>query len=219
MHSLFQSSTQGGLPMTIQKASTIKFFRYLAIFCAITMGFFSIVATSEDDAKDALAVDFSEEVTLETPPVEVEKVGVGDADAGPECETITVNEAITLALAEEEITFIDYTDVDSIDLDNATCTYTAVWVGQFSDISCTLKVSGPEGAPTATVTAQAISGAEGSLTIDDATKTAIQYYLDNPDTAMTACYECTDDPETVTSYTIEFVLKAGATIKGEYFPD
>ena len=210
--------------MIIQKAGVLKYLRYLGIFCAITMGFFSIVATSEDDAKDALGieVDFSEDVTLEIPPVEVEKPvaeNAGIADAGPVCEDSTVNEAITLALAEEEIDFIDYTDVDSIVLNDATCTYNAQWVGAFEDISCELTVRGlSEGDPTATVEAQAISGETGSLTLDDATRKVIQHYLDNPDTTMEACYVCTDDPGTVDSYTISFTLKAGATIKGKYVP-
>lgn len=206
--------------MIIQRAGVFKFFRYLGIFCALTMGFFSIVATSEDDVKDALAVDFSEDVTLETPPVEVEKVEVAPGDAGPECETMTVNEAIDLALAQEEIDFIDYSDVDDIILKDASITYSATWVGDFTKIKCELKLTGPKAEdPSATISDIAVSGETNTLTLDNATKTVIQHYLDNPDKPMTACYTCTDDPALVDSYIVTFVIKAGTTIEGEYFPD
>lgn len=204
--------------MTIQKTNTIKFFRYLAIFCAITMGFFSIVATSEDDVKDALAVDFSEDVTLETTPVEVEKVEVAAADAGPVCETMSINEAIDLAVADLDIK-ISSDDVNDIILNDASVTYSATWKGDFTTIKCKLDISGAKGEePTATISDIAVSGETNTLTLDEATKDVIQHYLDNPDTPMKACYECTDDPETVDSYLVTFVIKAGTTIKGDYFP-
>ena len=42
--------------MIIQRTGVVKFLRYLGVFCAITMGFFSIVATSEDDVADAIGL-------------------------------------------------------------------------------------------------------------------------------------------------------------------
>jgi len=59
--------------MIIQKAGVIKFARYLAIFCAITMGFFCIVATSEDDAADIVSIPVDADYDLSAGEVTVDK--------------------------------------------------------------------------------------------------------------------------------------------------
>ena len=63
--------------MIIQKAGVIKFTRYLAIFCAITMGFICIVASSEDDIEDELAFDKN---------LQVASVEVTEGDPAPSAD-------------------------------------------------------------------------------------------------------------------------------------
>ncbi|MBW2176646.1 MAG: hypothetical protein JRH03_06805, partial [Deltaproteobacteria bacterium] len=101
--------------MIIQKAGVFKFLRYLGIFCALTMGFFSIVATSEDDVADTLGIDteFSTNADVELPSINVKK------DAQPQFAavyaasgTTTVQTAIDQANTEA----LDDVDITSVTL-------------------------------------------------------------------------------------------------------
>ena len=116
--------------MMIQRTNSIKFLRYLGIFCALTMGFFSIVATSEDDVEDAAA--FDEEL-------QIASVTVTDGDPAPaslheDCESgLSIN-----GLADDASVDTDDPQVYGTGAWNETNEEFGILVLEDADGSCTV---------------------------------------------------------------------------------
>lgn len=102
--------------MIIQKTGVFKFLRYLGIFCALAMGFVSIVATSEEDAADALGIDtsFNETVYLSSGEVTVDKENeVVAEELFKNCSEILSVEGL---LMQHE----DWEDIQEVDMESQT---------------------------------------------------------------------------------------------------
>ena len=219
--------------MFIQKAGMLKVLRYLGIFCAITMGFMTIVATSEDDAKDAVEdlvdVDYEEDVEMELEPVAVEKESGAESQslsrsmadvmaAGDECGQTSVNDALETAINAADIDVdIDVEDIGEVELDYVEADYTAVWSGDNppTTLTCTLNIAGVDaGDPAAQLSETTINGASGTVSIAGASLTVVDHYLQNPDKEFMYCAACTDT-EGIETYTVTFNIEIGVTIRGE----
>ncbi|MEN8245315.1 MAG: hypothetical protein ABFS43_10485 [Thermodesulfobacteriota bacterium] len=208
--------------MIIQRAGVLKFLRYLGIFCAITMGFFSIVATSEEDAKDALGVEipFEGDAEIELDPVTVEKADeVAPTEGDPDCPDVTVQQVLDDALAGliDGVT-VTGDDVDTITLNYASSNYTVAWsgAGAVTDITCWLTITG------LTTPAQSIEldhtvlqNSTGSVHLDADELAVINFYLQNRTEQFEYCYTCTSTAG-IDDYTAEFTLEIGVTVEGEY---
>jgi len=204
--------------MIIQKTGMLKYLRYLGIFCAITMGFMTIVATGEDDAEDLAAdivdIDFDENADLELDSVTIEKSDAEVQIAATEqtCDTTSVNQAI----ADANIEGIDNVTIKTVKLLYVQARYrNATWAPSSStSLTCTASISG--GGPDATFTATAINAANSdwvNLTLPTAAQDAINYYLTNRGEAFTYCVVC-DDGDEITEYSVEYDLNIGVNIEG-----
>ena len=209
--------------MIIQKAGVLKYLRYLGIFCAITMGFFSIVATSEEDAKDAIGVTvpFEGDAEIELDPVTVEKTDEPAPAAGdPDCPDVTVQAVLDDALdgLVDGIT-ITGSDVDTITLNYANSTYTALWTGTGAptEISCVLEITGlTTPAQSITLAATAIQNAGPvSVGFNNAELAVINFYLQNRTEQFEYCYTCTSS-DNIDTYDVTFTIDIGVTVEGEY---
>ena len=115
--------------MIIQKAGVIKFLRYLGIFCALTMGFFSIVGSDESDVEDAAAQD----VDLTLDPITVTKPAALDVI---ECETgLTINDGIIDA-------GVDTGDIKSVELNKLEARYrNSSWIPDTEAFKCSVSMT------------------------------------------------------------------------------
>jgi len=218
--------------MTIQKANTIKFFRYLAIFCAITMGFFSIVATSSEDAKDALGITIpfnDEEAEMELETVTVEK-GIGGDLAQPmeefTCQTKNILELLTIAIDEFNVENDLGEDVSVEDIDDITYDYVSGWynihdvVGDITDTVCTVKLFDGDMAELIEITRtedMVLFDQDVQLVIDEpGLQPIIEYYLmdENLGENFTVCGRCTET-DLLESYSIDFDVDIGIFVSGE----
>lgn len=195
--------------MIIQKAGVLRYLRYLGIFCVIAMGFFSIVATSEDDAADALGIPSSADTDLALQSVTVEK-GTGGLSVNPfasttNCGATTIQtELDNSGLSQDLLDLASSIEFTQLDID-----YTYSVDGALEDLSCTL-----------TIEYNAADVEIGTVTIDTADKSlvslvnvtvpttameAINYYLAkaNWSVPLNYCVVCTDT-DTVQNYTLTY---------------
>ena len=183
----------------IQRTNTIKFLRYLGIFCALTMGFFSIVATSEDDVEDALA----QEGDATYGPFTVSKTAeAGAAATESECE---VGVSINDALDEVDI------DIGDIELKKLEVSYrNATWEGT-GDFTCWVELTDLGGGgydlTTDPITFQERGDTWSSpITATSDELSAINYFLDHRDEEFTICAVCSDNAGDITSYSVEIEI-------------
>ena len=206
--------TEKEVKMILSKAGTFKTLRFLGIFCAIVMGFMTLVGTSEDDAKDIVDVDFDANATFELDPITVDQsVNTLSIQAAGEanCGSLTINEA--LAAVEDEIEDLDQVDIDDVELRFVEGTYTANWLPDtVASFSCSLTISGSQ--PTITIAETAINGTEGPLNdiLTEEQIGVINYYLSNRNEAFSYCVTC-DDVE-LDSYSVTYNVDIEVTISG-----
>ena len=211
--------------MTIQKASTIKFFRYLAIFCAITMGFFSIVATSEDDVKDALNLTFDENADLTTEEVTVDKTDlVQEAADFEDCaEGLTVQSGLD-ALEDVDLSEVD---INSVEINALQYLYNnADYNGGDPDFSCVIEINEIDPPlqsvrdpynttlPAIQVNQTNVDWTTFSLTQDNID--TISYYLANLNEDFDICVECDVVTGEEDTFTATFKLNFDVNIKGDF---
>jgi microcystin-dependent protein len=200
--------------MIISKAGTFKLLRILGIFCAIAMGFVTLVGTSEDDATNAVGVDDSVEANadLTLDPVTVEKVGTTSImAAGDDCNTISINSA--LEAVKDDIENYDNLDINSVELRYVSGSYTASWLpAEVTSFSCSLTITGEQ---STTIAATAINNASGNLdsTLSQAQIDVINHYLNNRSEEFTYCVVC-DDVE-LDSYSVTYEVEIGVKVKGD----
>lgn len=210
--------------MIIQKAGVLKYLRYLGIFCALTMGFVSIVATSEEDAADALGVDtdFDQDFDLAVNEITVEKT----AEPGPAAAYSNCEENLSI---QQGIDALENSDIDDVDLDSVTLNYLevrykdATWQTLAAD-SLTCSVSLTEVDPPATRDAynttfpsiQIIQNSSDwtSLTLSDDNKTVINHYLNNRTEEFHICVECDDNAGEITEFSVTVEANLDIKIKG-----
>lgn len=199
--------------MIITKAGRFKLIRFLGVFCAIVMGFMTLVATSEDDVTDAVDIDFDEDATLDLNSVTVNESvntlsiqAVGDANCG--------STSIDAALDAADIDDLDQVDIDSVTLNSIGGTYTASWLPDtVTSFTCSASISGAAG--DITVAETAMNDVEGNLDnqLSAAEIDALNYYLDNRGEVFTYCVTC-DDTE-LDSFTVTYDIEVNVTIEGE----
>lgn len=197
--------------MIIQKAGVFKFFRYLGIFCAITMGFFSIVATSEDDVADAVGVPESADTELEMQPVTVEKgtggLNVDLLDTTQNCGSTTIQDELDKAdLSEELLDMIDTVQFTQLDID-----YVVAFNGAEEPLACTLTIEyNAEDVEIGTVTVDQANNSLEKVEVPSTAMEAINYFLANWDATMNYCVVCEDTGVAVNytlTYTPKFLVK------------
>ncbi|MCG6909009.1 MAG: hypothetical protein LJE94_02660 [Deltaproteobacteria bacterium] len=213
--------------MIIQKAGVFRLLRYLGVFCAITMGFFSIVATSEDDVKDALDLEFSENYELSTGEVTVAKpAAVQIAEVVKGCTDSLSVRGVMQNLEDWED--IEKVDIDSIKLDpkKIRVEYRNAWTDPANEtFSCTATFE--ELNPPDTRDAYTFSLPAFDVTFNDSTwKTAvdidptdemmnaINYFLANRAETFKICYECTFDEQTIDDWSVGIRLILPVKITG-----
>ncbi|MEJ2097265.1 MAG: hypothetical protein P8Y38_09055, partial [Deltaproteobacteria bacterium] len=116
--------------MIISRTGTLRLLRIIGVFCALTMGFLTLVGTSEDDATNALGVDDDFD---ETADVELDEVTTTEADTNASavflplagnCSSLTVNQALEDLEAKGDIDDLDKLDIGSITLQYISGSYT-----------------------------------------------------------------------------------------------
>ena len=206
--------------MIITKAGKFNMIRFLGIFCAIAMGFLTLVATSEDDVKDAVDIDFSETADIELNDVTVERIAVASIyGAGDDCDDISVAQA--LIDLEEQIEDLDEVDIEEIDLEYVEGTYSgATWLpAEITAITCSLTITGVTAEQSTTIAETVIQragGASGALSTDDLTddqRDVLNFYLENRDEEFEYCVECSDTD--LDSYSVTYSVNIGIEISGE----
>lgn len=203
--------------MIISKAGAFKMLRIIGIFCAIVMGFVTLVGTSESDVKDAAGIDtsFEKDADIELEPVTVEKStnGLSIQAAGDDCDTMTIDDALTAL--ENDIENLDQVNIDEIELLYVHGNYTASWSPEdVTSFTCSLTIAGTQ---STTIAETAINSTSANQTIDDTLTQAqidvINFYLANTDEPFTYCVVC-DDTD-IDSYNVTYNVEIGVTIKGE----
>jgi hypothetical protein len=185
--------------MIIQKTSTLKFLRYLGIFCAITMGFFSIVATSEDDAADAIGVPESADTSFNLQSVEVVK-GTGGLATEEECGSTTIQDELDNSdLSQDLLDLIDTIQFTQLDID-----YVLSFDGAEEPLTCTLTIEyNAADVEIATITVDQANASLKAVTVPDTAMEAINYHLANWDAPLVYCVTCTDN-DLSANYTLTY---------------
>ncbi len=206
--------------MIIQKAGVLKYLRYLGIFCAITMGFFSIVATSEDDVADTLGIDtsFDQDFDLTVEPVTVEKTATPTAADETECELgLTVNAGID-SLESSEIVDVD---IDNVTLNVLEARYKdASWSPGDEEFTCTVSLTEVAAEGTNNITVGPITVTQESaewsewITLTPTDMSAINYYLQNRDAAFDLCVVCSDNSEVIEAFSVTVEVNFDVNIEG-----
>ena len=194
--------------MIIQRAGIIKFARYLAIFCAITMGFFCIVATSEDDAEDAV-----EEAAAFDEDIEVASVTVTSGDPAPtslhkNCELgISINGLATDA-------GVDTSDIKSIKLNSLSARYrNADITPDTGTFTCSATLSGDQNTTFPSIDVVEGNGDWIGATLSQNNLDAVNYYLDNRDAVFDICAVCDADVgNTIEDFTADIEVKMDVEI-------
>lgn len=198
--------------MIITKSGKFKVLRFIGVFCAIIMGFMTLVGTSEDDADDIIDIDFDAEAEVELDPVTVTQAsGASIQIAGSDCGTISINGA--LEELEDEIENLDEVDIDSVDFDYISGTYSDVqWTpNPPATITCSLTITGTQ---STTIAETVINGSDGNIdnTLTPDQIAVLNYYLDNRNEEFTYCVTCTDTE--LTTYSVTYNVDIGIIIEG-----
>ncbi|RLB97498.1 MAG: hypothetical protein DRH90_23285 [Deltaproteobacteria bacterium] len=205
--------------MIIQRAGVLKYLRYLGIFCALTMGFFSIVATSEDDVEDALDLTFDKDFDLTVEEITVDKTTeTTAAEVFEECELgLTVNDGI----ANLEDADVPDMDIDNVTLNAFEARYKdATWDPGNETLTCEVSLTQVGGDGTNDITVGPITITQSSatwspwITITPADVSAINYYLQNRDAAFDLCVECDDNASAIDTFSVTFEVNFDVNIEG-----
>lgn len=201
----------------VQRAGVFKFVRYVGVFCAIAMGFFSIVATSEDDVEDALNLNFDKDFDLTVDEISVSKPGQLAVEG---CQFgLTTNAGID-NLEDEDLLDVD---IDKVTLRELQARYRdTAWEPQSEDFSCEVSLSelGGDGSHDILIedipidARDAVDGWSEWITITPADASAINYYLQNRDVAFDLCVECDDNEGAITSFKATIQVNFKVNIEG-----
>jgi hypothetical protein len=200
--------------MIISKSGKFKMLRCLGVFCAMMMGFITLVGCSVEDAADTLGIDtdFDETESLDLDTVTVTEnfntlsiLAAGD----PNCGSTSIQQAID----EADIDGLDDVDIDSINFAGMSGTYTADWTPDtVTFFTCSVTISGSQ--DTITIAETAIDGMEGDLEnlTTPEEEAVLNYYIDNRDEVFNYCVTC-DDVE-IDTYTVTYDVNVAVRIKG-----
>ena len=175
--------------MIMQNIRILKFFRCLAVLCTITIGFITIVATSDDDVADVIhdaGIDLgiSKDVNLE-----VDRLTL--TSGGEVCKSVNIKNK----LEEAGVDAIVEAAIKKININDILVSYRATWDPvSVTDFTCTLIISGDSGS--ATFTATPINNNTGTPTgfqtinPDPEALSVVDGYLQNRDQTIEFCIEC-----------------------------
>jgi hypothetical protein len=127
------------------------------------------------------------------------------------CNTTSV--AAELAKLEDEIDQLDEVDIDEVELNNVTATYTATWEpAAITTLTCRLTISGNRNTE---LEATAINSPSGvvSFSLTPEQIEVINYYLANRNESFAYCLEC-DNDEAIDTYRVTYSVEIGVTITG-----
>ena len=207
--------------MIIQRAGVFKFLRYLSIFCAVTMGLFSMVACSEDDVEDAVldagGVPESANTTFEFVPITVTKVGgagINPSLVKTGCADTTIQAEINNSDLDQElidrIATIQFTQLDIL--------YTSVPAPDGTKgelVTCTLTIDYPAGTPVTIGSAQILHPSETltGLAVPQTAMDTVNYYLNKEHWAenLHYCVSCTDQ-DVIQDYLIDMTPRFNVTV-------
>ena len=175
--------------MNKQHADILVLFRYLAVFVMITMGIMSIVASSSDDASDAVGdidLGISEDYDLDL-------AGLTVTDGQEQCGSTNIKDELLNAGVSE----IAEAAIKKIEINDILVNYKASWEpAGVASFTCTLTISGDPG--TATFTATTINDNTNtfsefqSVSPDAASLSVVEGFLNNREQTLNYCVQCTD---------------------------
>ena len=174
--------------MNKQHADILSLFRYLAVFVMITMGIMSIVASSSDDASDAVGdidLGISEDYDLDL-------AGLTVTDGQEQCGSTNIKDELLNAGVSE----IAEAAIKKIEINDILVNYKASWEPAGVDsFTCTLTISGDSGSTTfsATTINSNTDTDTGYQTInpDADSLSVIEGYLNNREQTLNYCVQCT----------------------------
>ncbi len=184
--------------------------RFLCVFCAILLGFLTLVGTSEDDADDILDIDFDEDATLELNSVTVDE-GVNTLSIMAAGDTNCGSTNINAALDAADIDELDEVDIESVELNDVSGTYTANWTPDtVTEFTCTVTVSGSQA--DIIISETAIDGDSGTITVSSESYDELEYYLNNRNETFTYCVTC--DDTVLTTFSVTYDIELDVNIEG-----
>jgi hypothetical protein len=202
--------------MIITKAGKFNMIRFVCVFFAVTLGFLTLVGTSEDDAKDAVDIDFNSDADLELDSITVDE-GVNTlsimAAEDENCGTTNINEALDAANIDD----LDEVDIQSVTLNGVSGTYDATWLPvTVESFTCSATITGsqPDIVVDETVINDIDGTDDGSIVVSEENLDAIEYYLNNRDETFTYCVTCTD-VEGLTEFEVTYDITLDVNIEGE----
>jgi hypothetical protein len=179
------------------------------------------VATSEDDVKDALNINFEEDFDLEMPEITVDKTDPAPAAAFEDC---ALNYSINQAITDLNNADLDDVDIDSIEFKSAAYEYSnGKWpILGGGTVACTISMTQVDrsGDPQDTEFPEfQIDQENGTVTPFVPTTeniNVVNYYLakDNWDEAFDICIVC-DETDQVDDFAVSIKLLLEVAIKGE----
>ena len=219
--------------MIIQKTGILKNLRYLGVFCVITMGFLSIVATSEEDAADTLGIDteFNESANLELGEVTVAKVG--DAQIAVDIKDCGQQTSIAQLVADANISGLEDVDVKSVTFNKVEAKFRdASWLpNSVASYQCRLEVT--EVDPPDAGIREPYDAVFSGIAVDSANKDWVSitygeegqraidgylndYFLGDGTLVFEYCVVC-DDGGLVDSFSAIHAVRFNITINGDLF--
>ena len=198
--------------MIIQKTGVLKYLRYLGIFCAITMGFFSIVATSEDDVKDAIGDAAATDADVTYGPFTVSKVAPADEQR---CETdISINDGLDEA-------GVDIGDIGDIELNKLQARYrNSSWAPGTESFVCRVALTdlgaGGNDLSTDAITIEQRDATWSEyITLTSDQISVINYYLDNRDARFDICVVCSDNAGDIETFSVDIEVNFNVEVTPE----
>lgn len=190
--------------------------RMACIFLVMILGMFLFTACGSDSAedlvRDVVDLDFDEDAEIELDDVTSEKtVDLAASAVVDGCGTTSV--AAELAKLEDEIDDLDKVDIDDVELNYVTATYTATWEPvAITTLTCRLTISGTQNTE---LEATAINRPSGqiSLSLTPDQRDVINYYLSNRNEPFDYCLVC-DNDDAIDTYRVTYSVEIGVTISG-----
>lgn len=195
----------------------LKMIRLCFILAVMVLGFIAIVGTSSDDAKKVVSFDFEKEAEFALPPVnDTKNVSfdmVKSLASGAACNTTNIKSE--LDKIKDEIEDLDKVKIKSVRLEYIWASYTANWSPMaVTDMTCRLVIEGPRSGVFYETAINTTSGSQ-FISLTDAQKEVINYYLSNRNTDFTYCVECYNH-DNISQYSVTYAVDIGVIIKGEF---
>ncbi len=176
--------------MIMQNIRILKFFRCLAVLCTITIGFITIVATSDDDVADVIDDAGIDLGINEDYDLEAARLTLADGEEEV-CQSVNIREKLTDAGVDD----IVEAAIQTININRILVSYRATWdPATITSFTCTLSISGDLGS--VTFTTDPINNNTDTPTepqmidLDGDDSSVINGYLQNRDQTIDFCIEC-----------------------------